>query len=81
MCKPEKNKGVISQEHYNENEEFFSAIDFTNPMEVALGFGTWLNLYFNVWNQARDTWIDSNEQAFTTEELLLAFNKEYNPNL
>jgi hypothetical protein len=69
----------LSDERIKENEDWFKIINFNNPIEVAHGFGTWLNLYFDVWSALHDTWIDSNRHAYTTEELLTEFINEFNP--
>jgi len=53
-------------------------INFKDPIEVAHGFGVWLNLYFEVWAANRSTWIDGENHAYTTEELLAEFVNEYN---
>lgn len=70
----------ISARYIKDNEEWFKCIDFDDPIEVAHGFGEWLNLYFEVWSSNRSTWIDSNNCAFATEELLSEFVNEYNNN-
>jgi len=68
----------VSEHYIKDNEDWFKSIDFDNPIEVAHGFGEWLNLYFEVWSANRSTWIDSNKHALTTEELLNEFVNEYN---
>jgi hypothetical protein len=68
----------VSKHHIKDNEDWFKIIDFNNPIEVAYGFGEWLNLYFEVWSPNRSTWIDSEHHAYTTEELLTEFVNEYN---
>ena len=55
---------------------YLKSIDKKNPREVAIAFGRWLNLYFECWNPDDDTWIDSNKEAFTTEELFYQFSVE-----
>lgn len=52
-------------------------IDIYDPTSIAIAFGTWLNLYFDVWSPTHNTWIDSNNHATTTEELWDEFNKEF----
>ena len=68
----------VSEHYIKDNEEWFNDIDFENPIEVAHGFGEWLNLYFDVWSPNRSTWIDGDKHALTTEELLNEFVAEYN---
>lgn len=68
----------ISDHYIKDNEEWFNNIDFNDPIEVAHGFGEWLNLYFEIWAANRSTWIDGENHAFTTEELLAEFVDEYN---
>lgn len=58
-------------------EDSFKSTDFDNPISLASNFGSWLNLYFRVWNPDDDTWLDSNSHAFTTDELLIEFIREY----
>jgi hypothetical protein len=72
MDKPKKYI-LVNQEHIDDMEEWFSDMDKSDPMSLAEAFGTWLNLYFTCWNPKRATWIDTNHQAFTTEELLNEF--------
>lgn len=78
--KPKTPKKIIkvSKHHKKDNEDWFKNINFDDPIEVAHGFGEWLNLYFEVWASNRSTWIDSNKQAFTTKELLTEFINEFN---
>lgn len=60
-----------------DREDIFKCTDFDDPISLASNFGSWLNLYFRAWNPDDDTWLDSNNHAFTTEDLLIEFIREY----
>jgi hypothetical protein len=59
-----------------EFESYLKTINKKDIREVSIAFGTWLNLYFECWNPDDNTWIDSNKEAFTTEELFYQFSIE-----
>jgi hypothetical protein len=56
----------------NIQDEFDNMI-FNDQIKLALDFGEWLNMYFKVWSPNRSTWMDVEEYAYTTEELLDEF--------
>jgi len=72
---PEKIMNV-GEQNMKDFERYFSCLDFNDPFKVALGFGTWLNLYFRPWSPSKSTWMDSEKFAYTTEELLNEFISE-----
>lgn len=73
----------VSEHYIQDNEDWFKRIDFNNPDPIVLAhaFGTWLNMYFEVWAPNRNTWMDSEKHAYTTEELLTEFVNEYSQSL
>ena len=44
-----------------------------NPSDESYWFARWLNWYFIPWNPDDGTWIDMENHAFTTQDLLKEF--------
>lgn len=55
----------------------YVALDLTyaGQHEILYCFGRWLNDYFEPWNPDEGTWIDSEQKAFNTDELVEEFLK------
>lgn len=61
----------------DEAENYFRNINWDIKRDVIIGFGDWLNFYFEPWNPDDFTWIDSEKKAYSTEELYEEFKKSY----
>jgi hypothetical protein len=74
--KPKKNI-TLTEDYLEDYEDWFKSTDFNNPTEFALIFGSWLNLYFHPWSRKDSIWMDADNYAYTTEELLTEFTETY----
>ena len=68
----------VGKHHIQDAEEMFEELTKVSlPDHLMYCFGRWLNLYFEPWAPNRDTWMDADKYAHTTEELLKEFIEEY----